>query len=84
MKRKIITILMSFLLVLVVLTGISIADENDRAPEGEYYGEDGPAPNAGDGIPDGSGFDHEDPIGPDNGPGPAPSSGDGDSDGPGW
>ena len=68
----------------VVLTGISIADENDEVPEGEYYGETAPAPNAGDGDPDGSGFDHEDPIGPDEGPGPAPSSGDGDSDGPGW
>ena len=49
----------------------------------------GPAPNAGDGIPDGSGFDS--PNGP-NGTGgqgdgygePAPNSGDGIPDGPGW
>ena len=51
----------------------------------------GPAPNSGDGIPDGSGFDS--PNGPNgdgtsgsgNGPqGPAPNSGDGISDGSGF
>ncbi len=46
----------------------------------------GPAPNAGDGVPDGSGFDS--PNGPngtgDSGNGPAPNSGDGIPDGPGW
>ena len=49
----------------------------------------GPAPNAGDGIPDGSGFDS--PNGPNgtevqgDGHGePAPNSGDGIPDGPGW
>jgi hypothetical protein len=48
----------------------------------------GPAPNSGDGIPDGSGIDS--PNGPNgegligNGPGPAPNSGDGIPDGPGW
>ncbi|MBN1861444.1 MAG: hypothetical protein JW840_08295 [Candidatus Thermoplasmatota archaeon] len=49
----------------------------------------GPAPNAGDGVPDGSGFDS--PIGPNASPdsgnghqGPAPNSGDGIPDGPGW
>ena len=49
----------------------------------------GPAPNSGDGISDGSGFDS--PNGP-NGEGvsgngygePAPNSGDGIPDGPGW
>ena len=40
----------------------------------------GPAPNSGDCVPDGSGF--EEPFG--NGPGPAPNSGDGVPDGPGW
>lgn len=39
---------------------------------GGGYGLDGPAPNSGDGIPDGSGFD--DPTSP--GPGPDPNSGD--------
>ena len=51
---------------------------------------DGPAPNSGDGVPDGSGYEDD----PDNGPygygddygmdGPAPNSGDGIPDGPGW
>jgi len=40
----------------------------------------GPAPNSGDGDPDGSGL--EEPFG--NGPGPAPNSGDCDPNGPGW
>ena len=44
----------------------------------------GPAPNSGDCIPDGSGF--EAPNGPvgDNGAGPAPNSGDGIPDGSGF
>ncbi|MGB2983652.1 MAG: hypothetical protein WBC63_07325 [Candidatus Bipolaricaulia bacterium] len=42
------------------------------------YGGPGPAPNSGDGIPDGSGFDGS------PGPfGPAPSAGDGSLDGSG-
>ena len=44
----------------------------------------GPAPNSGDGIPDGSGFASFDGQGPGYGPGPAPNSGDGVPDGPGW
>ncbi len=48
---------------------------------------DGPAPNAGDGVSDGSGLDPK-PNGEGvEGPGygaPAPNSGDGVSDGPGW
>ena len=48
---------------------------------------DGPAPNSGDGVSDGSGFEPEP-----NGEGvfgdgygePAPNSGDGIPDGPGW
>ena len=40
----------------------------------------GPAPNSGDGVPEGSGLDA--PFG--NGPGPAPNSHDGIPDGPGW
>lgn len=50
----------------------------------------GPAPNSGDGNPDGSGLDNS-PNGPNdmeypgNGHGePAPNSGDGNPDGPGW
>jgi len=44
----------------------------------------GPAPNSGDGVPDGSGFASFDGQGPAYGPGPAPNSHDGISDGPGW
>ena len=83
MKGKKITILVSFLVLAVILTGISIADENDEIP-GAYYGDDGPAPNSGDGDPDGSGYDHLDPIGPADGMGPAPNSGDGVPDGSGF
>lgn len=42
----------------------------------------GPAPNSGDGIPDGSGFDRTDL--PTKGIGPAPNSGDGIPDGSGF
>jgi hypothetical protein len=50
----------------------------------------GPAPNSGDGIPDGSGMDgRTGPNAPDvpgssSSPGPAPNSGDGESDGSGF
>lgn len=54
---------------------------------GNVMAGDGPAPNSGDCISDGSGFEPEP-----NGEGvfgdghgePAPNSGDGTSDGPGW
>jgi len=70
MKGKIITILVSFLVLGVILTGISIADGNYEEP----------VLNQGDGVPDGSGFDESNGWGP----GPAPNSGDGVPDGPGW
>ncbi|MFC1991276.1 hypothetical protein ACFLVC_00865 [Chloroflexota bacterium] len=44
------------------------------------YGYMEPAPESGDGIPNGSGFDREVGLGP----GPAPNSGDGVSDGSGF
>jgi hypothetical protein len=44
--------------------------------------QDGPAPNSGDGIPDGSGWDET--HWPEQGKGPAPNSGNGIPDGPGW
>ena len=49
--------------------------------------EPGPAPNSGDGIPDGPGWppDQPGPFGTDGETrGPAPYSGDGIPDGPGW
>ncbi|MBU0497158.1 MAG: hypothetical protein KKC68_02460 [Candidatus Thermoplasmatota archaeon] len=77
MKRKTIVLVACLLTVVVGIAGNSLA------------GGSGPAPNSGDGIPDGSGFDSS------NGPngvgcsgnghdGPAPNSGDGIPDGPGW
>ena len=44
---------------------------------------DGPAPNAGDGTPDGSGFEPDHWQNEDS-PGPAPNSGDGIPDGSGF
>ncbi|NPV62051.1 MAG: hypothetical protein HPY61_05365 [Methanotrichaceae archaeon] len=47
--------------------------------------QEGPAPNSGDGVPDGSGMD--DPLNENpgaNSPGPAPNSGNGVSDGSGF
>ncbi len=49
------------------------------------YGQDGPAPNSGDGVSDGSGFEGDagdSTASP--GDGPAPNSGDGDPDGSGF
>ena len=74
MKGKITAILVSLLVISIMLAGNSIAGDDNG------YGE--PAPNSGDGISDGSGFDS--PNGPCSGEGPAPNSGDGIPDGPGW
>ncbi|MEW5894580.1 MAG: hypothetical protein AB1650_02310 [Candidatus Omnitrophota bacterium] len=71
-----------FVVFLVGSIGYVIAADN---------GHEEPAPNSGDGIPDGSGF--ENPNGPgeggsgDSGKGhqsPAPNAGDGVPDGSGW
>lgn len=70
MKRKTLVIVACVVIGLVGITGSAMAAGI------------GPAPNSGDGIPDGSGF--ETPNGQGNGPGPAPNSGDGVPDGPGW
>ena len=49
------------------------------------YGDEGPAPNSGDGVSDGSGFDEGEPgpVGDGDSLGPAPYSGDGIPDGSG-
>ena len=57
-------------LVLAAIMAISVAISN------------GPAPNSGDGIPDGSGNDA--PYGAVDGRGPAPNAGDGIPDGSGF
>ena len=70
MKKAILCLILIILLVTVACNSFS---GNPTAPEG-------PAPNSGDGVPDGSGMD-----GPsNNGPGPAPNSGDGVPDGSGF
>ena len=84
-RRKTLAILVaSVLFFMVVLTGNTLAGNNDDA-----NGHDGSAPNSGDGVSDGSGYDS--PNGPasdgnsdEGNDGPAPNSGDGNSDGPGW
>ena len=82
MKRKTTIILVGLLLTSVVFAGLAIASGNNN-------GYDEPAPNSGDGVSDGSGYDSQNGPngndGSDNGnDGPAPNSGDGVSDGPGW
>jgi len=74
MNKKIIV---AALLALVIAGGVVAA-------AGQYKMSPGPAPNSGDGIPDGSGFTSFDGPGQGYGPGPAPNSHDGISDGPGW
>jgi hypothetical protein len=78
MKRKTTILFVGLIITSVLFVGLVIA-----------YGNDGPAPNSGDGVSDGSGFESPNgPNGNDNSnygnDGPAPNSGDGVSDGPGW
>jgi len=73
MKRKTIVIIACFVIGIIGIVGNAMAAGM------------GPAPNAGDCDPDGSGF--ETSVGPNGegyGPGPAPNAGDCDPDGPGW
>jgi hypothetical protein len=74
-----------FLMIVVVVVALSFSGAAYAAGMDPM----GPAPNSGDGIPDGSGF--ESPIGPNGGAGsgsgpqgPAPNSGDGIPDGSGF
>lgn len=66
------------ILVLLAVIGLVLS----AAAMAAGNGNDGPAPNAGDGVPDGSGFDHSGVGGADSF-GPAPQSGDGIPDGSG-
>ena len=77
---KEIFVLMVALLLATMFCGSILADP-DPAPESP-----GPAPNSGDGIPDGPGFDPPFQNGyPDvESPGPAPNSGDEIPDGSGF
>ena len=73
--RKIFTVLGLTLVIMVILV-VTLAGTALAAGNG--YME--PAPESGDGIPNGSGFDGD--VG--FGPGPAPQSGDGIPDGSGF
>ena len=73
--RKIFTVL-GLTLVIIVILVVTLAGTSLAA--GNVYME--PAPESGDGIPNGSGFDGD--VG--FGPGPAPQSGDGIPDGSGF
>ena len=73
MRNRAIVVALVAMLALTILYGFAVAGERE-----------GPAPNSGDGVPDGSGMD--DPLNgnPDaKSPGPAPNSGDGIPDGSG-
>ena len=67
-------------IVAIVMAGVAVAALGNQG----QMKSPGPAPNSGDGIPDGSGFVSFDGQGPAYGPGPAPNSHDGIPDGPGW
>jgi len=67
-------------IVAIIVAGVTIATAGNQ----DQGKSPGPAPNSGDGIPDGSGFASFGGNGQGNGPGPAPNSGDGIADGPGW
>jgi hypothetical protein len=67
---------------LALVAVLAVATSCGFAVAGEH---EGPAPNSGDGIPDGSGMEIPSNGNPDsNSPGPAPNSGEGISDGPGF
>ena len=74
---KLVTVALVLTIILTLgLVGAAFADSPDNSGPG-------PAPNSGDGIPDGPDrWGDERPDG--SGPGPAPGSGDGIDDGPGW
>ena len=78
LKKSTLVILLSTILV-VSLTSVYAfcADADAETPVSH-----GPAPNSGDGVPDGSGYEGDD--WPNNGKGPAPNSGDGVPDGSGF
>ena len=74
MKKWILVLVVVFS---VVMLGSALASAGN--------GPTGPAPNSGDCVPDGSGFDGPNgPNGSDGGQGPAPNSGDGIPDGSGF
>ena len=73
------------LLIISIAASILLVGTVSAEEIGSSEGPMGPAPNSGDGVPDGSGFGHDSGANEDSpGIGPAPNSGDGIPDGPGW
>lgn len=78
---------MKKLFVLAVIAALTFSNAAMAMDFGQSYivisasGPNGPAPNSGDGVPDGSGMNS--PSGSSQGSGPAPNSGDGVPDGSG-
>jgi hypothetical protein len=74
MRNVAIVVALVAMLAVIMFYGFAIAGEHE-----------GPAPNSGDGVPDGSGMDEPLNGNPDaNSRGPAPNSGDGVPDGSGF
>ena len=67
-------------IIAIIVAGVAVAAAGNQG----QMKSPGPAPNSGDGMPDGSGFVAFDAKGPAYGPGPAPNYHDGIPDGPGW
>ena len=75
MKKIYSVLILAAILTMVTFCVTAVADNNGV----------GPAPNSGDGIPDGSGYDRNDWPNEENpAKGPAPNSGDGIPDGSGF
>jgi len=80
---------MKTLLLVMMMAAIALFAATPCIAAADSAGPMGPAPNSGDGIPDGSGFDASNgpngELGSVSGPiGPAPNSGDGIPDGSGF
>jgi hypothetical protein len=72
---------LAIILTIIIIVSFTCMYALGGDPESVSYG---PASNSGDGIPDGSGFEHEEWPNNDNAKGPAPNSGDGVPDGSGF
>jgi hypothetical protein len=72
-KMKALLLIATIIILLVASSGLAVAGG---------VGPNGPAPNSGDGVPDGSGMNMDE--WPNGGAGPAPNAGDGVPDGSGF
>jgi hypothetical protein len=78
MKKATLSILLSLIVIVSLVSVFAFCKNMDPTSPG-------PAPSAGDGVPEGSGFDRNEWHNDDSpGEGPAPNSGDGVPDGSGF